>query len=262
MILRRVIAHFKKQEWTAIAIDFVIVVLGVFVGIQVANWNEARADRVRAHGYLERIAADLDADLATYQDRLNFWKDVSAYGAKGLAYAETGEAGGATQWELLLSYFQTSQVAEFYTTETTYEELKSAGEIGLIADTGLRNALAQYYSLGTNPAMTERPAYREHVRGIIPLDVQNHIWENCYASDSEGRQKMLPCKAPFDEARAAGIVDAIRNDAPLMAELRYWMSTMTVASRIGRDRVAKATELRAAVGEALNSGSGPVRRAP
>jgi hypothetical protein len=29
MILRRAIAHFRKQEWTAIAIDFVIVVAGV-----------------------------------------------------------------------------------------------------------------------------------------------------------------------------------------------------------------------------------------
>ncbi len=30
MILRRVIGHFRRQEWTAIAIDFVIVVVGVF----------------------------------------------------------------------------------------------------------------------------------------------------------------------------------------------------------------------------------------
>jgi len=28
MILRRVIEHFRKQEWTAIAIDFLIVVVG------------------------------------------------------------------------------------------------------------------------------------------------------------------------------------------------------------------------------------------
>jgi len=45
MILRRVITHFRKQEWTAIALDFLIVVLGVFVGLQVSNWSEARADR-------------------------------------------------------------------------------------------------------------------------------------------------------------------------------------------------------------------------
>ncbi len=42
MILRRVIAHFRKQEWTAIALDFLIVVVGVFVGLQVNNWNTER----------------------------------------------------------------------------------------------------------------------------------------------------------------------------------------------------------------------------
>ena len=31
MILRRIIAHFRKQEWTAIGIDFVIVVVGVYL---------------------------------------------------------------------------------------------------------------------------------------------------------------------------------------------------------------------------------------
>lgn len=42
LILRRVIQHFRNQEWTAIGIDFVIVVFGVVIGILVANWNENR----------------------------------------------------------------------------------------------------------------------------------------------------------------------------------------------------------------------------
>ena len=54
MILRRVIEHFRKQEWTAIAIDFLIVVVGVFVGLQVNNWNELRVDRLRADNYMAR----------------------------------------------------------------------------------------------------------------------------------------------------------------------------------------------------------------
>ena len=54
MLLRRVIEHVRKQEWTAVAIDFVIVVAGVFVGIQAANWNEVRSDQSRARGYLEK----------------------------------------------------------------------------------------------------------------------------------------------------------------------------------------------------------------
>ncbi|MBL4870815.1 MAG: hypothetical protein JKX72_07665 [Robiginitomaculum sp.] len=43
MILRRVIKHVRNQEWTAILIDFLIVVIGVFVGLQVSNWSVARA---------------------------------------------------------------------------------------------------------------------------------------------------------------------------------------------------------------------------
>ncbi len=41
MRLRRVTEHVKAQNWFAVGLDFVIVVVGVFIGIQVANWNEA-----------------------------------------------------------------------------------------------------------------------------------------------------------------------------------------------------------------------------
>jgi hypothetical protein len=43
MLLRRVMEHVREQNWSAIAIDFVIVVVGVFIGIQVSNWNGERA---------------------------------------------------------------------------------------------------------------------------------------------------------------------------------------------------------------------------
>ena len=73
MILRRVIQHVKKQEWTAIWIDLVIVVVGVFIGIQVSNWNAARADDVRAKAYLERIKDNLNTDLQAIKRREVFW---------------------------------------------------------------------------------------------------------------------------------------------------------------------------------------------
>jgi hypothetical protein len=59
MILRRVISHLRKQEWTAISIDFVIVVVGVFIGIQVSNWNEARKAHAAEVQLLERLHQDV-----------------------------------------------------------------------------------------------------------------------------------------------------------------------------------------------------------
>ena len=247
MILRRLSQSLKEQNWTAIVIEFILLVAGVFLGIQVANWNAERVDASRGQAYLERINADLGADLANYHDRLRFWGGVSVYGAKGLAYAETGDANGATQWNLLLAYFQSSQVAEFYTTDSTFEELKSAGELGLIKDTRFRDSLAQYYSLGFNPLLTERPPYRQHVRGVIPLEIQTYIWSDCYSTDSKGGQKMLPCKAPFNEKQITVIVDAIRNDKTLMTELRYWMSSMHVAALFAKGRMEGAMALRASI---------------
>lgn len=60
MILRRVIAHFRKQEWTAIFLDFVIVVAGVFVATQVTNWNADREKMART----AKIVASLQRDFA------------------------------------------------------------------------------------------------------------------------------------------------------------------------------------------------------
>jgi hypothetical protein len=63
MLLRRVIEHVKTQNWTAIGIDLVIVVLGVFLGIQVSNWNAARTDQEVEARLLRELHADVSADV-------------------------------------------------------------------------------------------------------------------------------------------------------------------------------------------------------
>lgn len=45
LLLRRVMGHVRAQNWAAVGIDFVIVVVGVFVGLQAQQWAETRADR-------------------------------------------------------------------------------------------------------------------------------------------------------------------------------------------------------------------------
>ncbi len=251
MILRRITEHVKAQNWFAVALDFLIVVVGVFIGIQVSNWNDARVDQLRALGYLERIDANLEADMLDLEKRTRFWRQVADYGATGLNYAETGDAGAHSAWELVLAYFQSSQVSELIPSQATYDELKSAGELGLMSNLDIRNALTNYYIFVATPSVTERPPYREHVRGLIPLDVQQYIWNSCYTSDGTGDQEMHPCPSPISEARATEIVDTISNDAALMAELRYWMSSMHVAGLIGRDRLDSATALRAMIKEEI-----------
>ena len=59
MILRRLSHSLREQNWTAIAIEFVLLVLGVFLGIQVANWNAGAIERREAEEALLRLEEDL-----------------------------------------------------------------------------------------------------------------------------------------------------------------------------------------------------------
>ena len=59
MILRRITQHLKDQNWFAVWLDLFIVVLGVFIGIQVANWNDAQTERLDERQYLVRLHGEI-----------------------------------------------------------------------------------------------------------------------------------------------------------------------------------------------------------
>jgi hypothetical protein len=63
VILGRLSKSLKDQNWTAIWIEFILLVAGVFLGIQVSNWNAARADRAAYEAALTRLGAEIDTNL-------------------------------------------------------------------------------------------------------------------------------------------------------------------------------------------------------
>jgi ABC-type transport system involved in cytochrome bd biosynthesis fused ATPase/permease subunit len=66
MILRNLTANLRTQNWTAIAIEFAIVVLGVFIGTEVANWNQARLQKEATSRMLEQLRPELQNQLVFF----------------------------------------------------------------------------------------------------------------------------------------------------------------------------------------------------
>lgn len=240
MLLRSVTKHVKEQNWFAIFLDLLIVVFGVFIGIQVSNWNQSYSDALRGNDYLERIVDNLETDISNFDNRIEFWNDVSNYGLISLQYANTKDRSDLSNWKLLLAFFQASQIAGFNTTNTTYNELTSAGELGLIENIEIRNSISKYYTNIVNSALIEQPDYRIHVRGYIPITVQQYIWTNCYSSTKDSTQVLLPCKSPISEKRANEILESIVASDELMRELRYWASTLNVTILISQNLQSNA----------------------
>jgi len=76
MMLRRAVEHLKHQHWTAFAIELVIVILGVFIGMQVSNWNQARVEHERGspiapHSCLRAPGVDTKCRSAANYDFIN-----------------------------------------------------------------------------------------------------------------------------------------------------------------------------------------------
>ena len=76
MLLRRITQHVKDQNWFAVGIDFFIVVIGVFIGIQVANWNETRQDRIVAIQFELSLAADAEIILDDARSKIAFMEEA------------------------------------------------------------------------------------------------------------------------------------------------------------------------------------------
>jgi hypothetical protein len=145
MLLRRVTEQRRAQNWTAVAIDLVIVVIGVYLGIEVSNWNERRAEAHRAQAYLERLEADLQYNVRELGKRRMFWGTVAKEGRLALAYAEEGTLAEGSAWATLRAFFHACQVWRLTFNDTTYAEMRSAGELSLINAPGIREAFADYF---------------------------------------------------------------------------------------------------------------------
>ena len=78
MILRRLAHSIGRQDWFAVAIEFPVVVAGIFVGLQVTDWNERRQLRARELNYLQRMSEDLSRMRAESDQILEYGDGRSA----------------------------------------------------------------------------------------------------------------------------------------------------------------------------------------
>jgi hypothetical protein len=143
MILRRVIAHLRKQEWTAIFLDFLIVVAGILLAFQITNWNEARADRALERQYLARLHDDMAGSVTDYEENRAWDEERLRTQDLVLKSLRAGvlapEDRRAFQSGLIFLGIHNPIRRRW----GTVEELKSTGNIAVLRDIELRALIAE-----------------------------------------------------------------------------------------------------------------------
>ena len=227
-MIRRIFQNVRKQDWTAVVIELVVVILGVFIGVQVSNWNaDLETDRKSAL-FTSRLKADLREEAWGYELQVGYYEQVLRN-----AIATEDALVGRTQppdEALLVAAYRATQYNAYIRRRATYDELTSTGEIGLIRDTALRELAMHIYTaevFGEVIDKSRSSEFRISFRKAIPRDVQATLNERCgdhivAIGDYAAIEKVLdyPCTTTLPPAAIASSVAIIRADPNFAAALR------------------------------------------
>ena len=144
MILRRIVKHVQNQNWVAIAIDLVIVIVGVYIGIQAQAWTTERENRTIEHQYLLSLHDNLLDMIESNEDRVAEFQERSTAMSEVTDYFEA--VGDQARLErrhcdvIARSHIYVGRIV----VPPTIAELLTTGRLRLIRNDAVRLAIIAY----------------------------------------------------------------------------------------------------------------------
>ena len=145
MILARISKAIREQNWFAVAIEFVIVILGVVIGFQITAWNAGQVAQEREIAILVRLRDELAADQADRREsrnnanRLEFLREAVA-----IVNSDADVELTRRQCDALQSSSYYSDASASSSLPALEELLNDPQGLNLVEDARLREAIAEY----------------------------------------------------------------------------------------------------------------------
>jgi hypothetical protein len=215
MVVRRIRDHVATHNWFAVGVDLGIVVLGVFLGTQVSNWNDDRLERAQARDYRLQIIDELRSNEQDLDARKTYYRQVRNHALATLAGLDRPSSGRSEA--LVVDAYQASQVWLRPVIRSGYDEMVGAGLSARIGDRATRSRLTTFYSQIRQFDITalNTTTYRDRVRRAISYPLQQEISRRCGDRvtylPSGAQIAVLPerCDVRFDPALVRGSLDRL-----------------------------------------------------
>jgi hypothetical protein len=226
MILNRLRDRMRNQDWFGVGLEVLIVVLGVFLGIQASNWNEARVERDMGRAYHQRLGEDFNANARDLDTRAFYYRQVRRHAVAALEALHRPLAADAAQ-QFLIDAYETTQVAPRSMKRNTWDEILSTGAMNRMGTPDEREMVSNYYLSVATIEFTFQTVtpYRGYMRARMPYDVQARVRERCperfLVDDKFNVASRLAehCSLGLAPARAIEAASFLREDPQLEALL-------------------------------------------
>jgi len=179
MILRRLKERLTAENWVAVAIELLIVIVGVFIGTQVSNWNQDRIAGRETRQMLVELKPGLQGFIDFFGTARDYYRITGHYA--GTAFAGWRGDPTVSDEQFVIAAYQASQIYTLGVNAVNWTRIFGGDRLDHVDDRALHNHLANLMTLNFDqidvPAIST--PYREHVRQQIPDDIQDAIRQKC-----------------------------------------------------------------------------------
>lgn len=182
MIINRFSRAIIEQNWFTVFLEIFVVVIGIFLGLQVDDWNENRKNRQQERVYLAKLSNDLSvmhADLLVAIEKTK--ERVERMKSALYALEACGDSPQAqADIKFTLERYQVSTGINFL--DATYNEMVASGALARISIPELKRGITYTYS-----ALGRMNSSILSFRVSMPV-VDAIVWKNVsYSVDNFGR---------------------------------------------------------------------------
>ena len=147
MLLRRLSQNLREQNWAAVALDFLIVVVGILVGMQANGWSESRKAEREAAYYVSRLSDELTATVNRFDQEIEGGRVLADRSLAAYRMLRANELTDATKEEFEANFIAIHSVPDVVFTVAALDEMKSTGKIGVLADRDVRERLYEFLEI-------------------------------------------------------------------------------------------------------------------
>jgi hypothetical protein len=208
-----------------VAIELLVVVIGLFLALQLDRWREDRADRRQEQVYVGRLIADLAVDIPSIELAIDLQPLRLEMVDLLIEVAQRPQAAVEAAAFFLGSVVQSAYTYTPTLTSHTFVNLRTTGDLRLIRDEEVKQSLFRYYGYDE-----EQRQYRplqfatEHrhfelAAGVLTLDQSKAIQDRWWIFRPADLQDVREFAVDPDEVLAAA--ERLRGRHDLVSWLPY-----------------------------------------
>jgi len=139
-----------RDMWPAYLIEILVIILGISITLALEEWRDHSKEKELETIYQKNLLSDIEVDLQSLKYTIGSTQQIISKGEELLAFINSPREKPISPGQAEADLRQILQRPKFISSDATFSDLKSSGNLHLLKDLRLKNLLFAYYNMAQN----------------------------------------------------------------------------------------------------------------